>query len=230
MRVEGEPLPTPGRNRPDPHGAFPSAPTTPAGAMNRLVAAIEKGNEATVRDSLYMPEDRDGSCRAAAAHDYVVGLQLLQAAESRFSNRDDSNRVATWLGALIRDDLRGYTDDEWRIEPGYPSLAMSSWESIPTTDTAANGEQVPVHEMTGVPIMHHCPDGKWRIGPRFPQNARQLAERAKELAAKDAILDQAAEDLRAGKYTTDASLMQAVMPQLQKLGSLWGLGGYSNSE
>ena len=230
MRIEGEPLPTSGRVRPDPHGMFPTAPTTPAGAMNRFVKAIQTGDEATLRDSLLIPEDHDGSCRAAAAHDYVVGLKLLSAAESRFPNRSDSNRVAFWLGALIRSFLDGYTDDEWRIEPGYPDLAMSSWETIPTTDTAANGQQVPVQEMRGVPIMHHCADGHWRIGPRFPQNARQLRERAKELAAKDAILEQAAADLRAGKYPSDAAVVGAVMPGLQQLGSLWGRGGYSNSE
>ncbi len=198
--------------------------------MNRFVHAVETADEPTIGDSLYMPQDQNGSCRAAAAHDYVVGLKLLGAAESRFPNRDDSNRVATWLGALIRDDLRGYTDDEWRIEPGYPDLAMSSWEAIPRTDTAANGQQVPVQEMTGVPIMHHCADGKWRIGPRFPQNTRQLKERATELAAKDAILEQAAADLKAGKYATDAAVIQTVAPKLQQLGSQWGLGGYSNSE
>jgi hypothetical protein len=222
MRLEGEPLPTSGRDRPDPHGAFPSSPTTPAGAMNQFVTAIGKADEATLRDSLYMPEDHEGSCRAAAAHDYVVGLKLLAAAESHFPNRDDSNRVAISLGALIRNDLRGYTDDEWRIEPGYPDLAMSSWEAIPTGPSS--------NEMTGVPIMHRCADGKWRIGPRFPQNARQLKLRAKELAAKDAILEHAATDLRTGKYASDGAVVQAVMPQLQKLGSHWGLGGYSNSD
>jgi hypothetical protein len=230
MRLEGEPLPASGRVRPDPHGMFPTAPTTPAGAMNRFVKALQTGDEATLRDSLFIPEDHDGSCRAAAAHDYVVGLKLLAAAESRFPNRSDSNRVAFWLGVLIRDVMDGYTDDEWRIEPGYPDLAMSSWEEIPTTDTAANGKQVPVQESRGVPIMHHCADGHWRIGPRFPQNARQLRERAKELAAKDVILEQAAADLRAGKYPNDAAVVGAVMPRLQQLGSLWGLGGYSNSE
>ena len=224
LRLENEPLPM-SHDRPDPHGQFPSSPTTPAGAMNRFVQAVQGFDEATLRDVLYAPEDKDGAYRAAAARAFVAGMHFLQAAESKFPVQEDSDRICFWLGAVPRDPLREYTDDEWRVEPGYPDMAMSSWAMIPKT-VMSNGKSVFVHEMGGAPIMHHCPDGVWRIGPRFPTNARRLHAEAIALAAKDSILEKAATDIRAGKYATDVAVIQAIKPKLNEVGASSGPAGF----
>ena len=226
MRVDGEPQPT-GHDRPDPPGRFPTDPTTPAGAMNRFVRAVEHADVAALRDSMYVPEDKDGTARAAAAHDLVVGMRLLRAAESRFSKEEDSDRVCYWLGVLGRYALRDYTDDEWSVETNYPDLAMGSGADILKTVTS-NGQQVLVHESGWVPLMHRCPDGVWRTGPRFPQNGRQVRFKAAALPKRDAILDKAIIDLRAGKFPTAAEAINGIMPGLEQLGATPGLAGFPN--
>jgi hypothetical protein len=96
---------------------------------------------------------------------------------------------------------------------------------IPKT-VISDGKSVFVHEMPTLPMMHRCPDGVWRIGPRFPKNARKLYAATIALAAKDAILEKAATDIRAGKFSTDAAVIQAIAPKLEQVGAPSGPPGF----
>jgi hypothetical protein len=215
MRLDSEPQP---RMHPriEPKGPAPVNPTTPAGAMNRFVHAMQSADIATLQDSFYLPQDKDNACHAAEAHHAVAGLHLLQAAETKFTS-EDSNRICFWVGVHQRYDLRDYTEDEWIISPDYPDLALDSAAEI-TATVLVNGQNITTNVVGYAPAMHRGSDGVWRLGPRFPQNARQTKARAIELTAKNAILEQTAADIRAGKYSTTDALMQELMPKLQRLG------------
>jgi hypothetical protein len=111
------------------------------------------------------------------------------------------------------------------IFPNYPDMALGSWAEVPMT-VISNGKSVFVHEMSEMPIMHRCPDGVWRIGPRFPRNVRQLHAMTIALAAKDSILEKAATEIRGGKYPTDAAVINAITPSLEQSGAAEGPPGF----
>ncbi len=100
MRVSEEPLPAMPRN-PTAVGIAPTTRTSPAGAMNILIRAIETSDAATVADSLYMPQDKDGSCHQAAARDLIAGYRLLLAAEARFGADGAAGLLLVRLSAAV---------------------------------------------------------------------------------------------------------------------------------
>jgi hypothetical protein len=198
--------------RADISGPVPMKRTSPAGAMNSFVQAIEKLDAAGLADVLYMPEDKDGSCRRAAARDYIVGMKFLAATEARFG-QDDAQRICFWCKVIQRDSLRAYSDEEWIVPPEYPDLALDSGAAI-RTQTVSNGQTTINYEVTWIPLMHRGADGIWRIGPRFAENSRKIHAEAAALGLKDAVLEKAIVDIKAGKYATPEDLLNAIGPSI----------------
>jgi hypothetical protein len=58
--------------------------------------------------------------------------------------------------------------------------------------------------------MHRGVDGLWRIGPRFPQNPRQVQAMKAKLLSKDEVLRKAISELSAGNIKTVDEAMEAV--------------------
>jgi hypothetical protein len=61
-------------------------------------------------------------------------------------------------------------------------------------------------------MVHRGPDGLWRLGPRFPKNARQIRALAPALAAKTARMERTADEIKAGKYGTPGEVINPVAP------------------
>jgi hypothetical protein len=174
---------------------------SPAGAMNVLVQAIRTSNTATVADSLYMPEDKDGSCRQAAARDLIAGYRFLLAAETRFG-AGGAQPISYWCGSIQPWVLDPYTDGDWLMTDDYPDLALLNSLS------GSNGNYA---YRSGL-MVHRGPDGLWRLGPRFPKNARQIRALAPALAAKTARMERTADEIKAGKYGTPGEVINPVAP------------------
>ena len=100
MRVSEEPLPPMPQN-PTAVGRPPTTRTSPAGAMNVFIGAMKDSDAATVADSLYMPEDKDGSCRQAAARDLIAGYRFLLAAETRFGADGAAHQLLVRLSTAV---------------------------------------------------------------------------------------------------------------------------------
>jgi hypothetical protein len=212
MLVEGEPQPG-FHPAPALHGPPVLNRTSPAGAMNTFVEGLQKLDAAELADSLYMPEDKDGSGRKASAQDYIVGMRFLRALETRFAT-EDVDRICFWCGVIQSYSLTQYSDEQWATPTDYPDLALSSGTAIQTKTIIANNTPTINNVMGWIPVMHHCNDGLWRIGPRFPQNSRQIHATIAALAAKDAILEKMTDDVAAGKYATAEDVMQAIPPSI----------------
>jgi hypothetical protein len=200
MRVSEEPLPAMPKN-PTAVGPPSMNRDSPAGAMNVLVQAIRTSNTATVADSLYMPEDKDGSCRQAAARDLIAGYRFLLAAETRFG-AGGAQPISYWCGSIQPWVLDPYTDGDWLMTDDYPDLALLNSLS------GSNGNYA---YRSGL-MVHRGPDGLWRLGPRFPKNARQIRALAPALAAKTARMERTADEIKAGKYGTPGEVINPVAP------------------
>jgi hypothetical protein len=197
----------------------PNDPKTPAGAMNRFIRAVQSGDEATVRDCLWLPNDHNGVAAAAMAHDYAVGARFVRALQ-KDSPGWDPNYFCHNCDVIQPESLRDYSEDEWRIDPSHPDIAMSN-EAIIGRPDPSNPQKRPsftmVHEWT--PIMHRGADSVWRLGPRYPASAHQLQEQTAMLAAKDQILDKATADLNADKVRAIEDLGNSIFPQLKAIGA-----------
>jgi hypothetical protein len=136
MRVSEEPMPALPQN-PTGGGPQPQNRDSPAGAMNIFARAIQNSDAATVADSLFMPEDKDGSCRRAAAQDLIVGYRFLVAAQARFG-KDDGQRISYWCGSVQPYVLEPYFAGDWLITVDYPDLAFGVRTYV---------------------MVHRCPDG-----------------------------------------------------------------------
>jgi hypothetical protein len=191
------------RPRPATGHATASDRNTPSGAMDSFVVAIEHFDTAAIADSLYMPQDKDGICRKAVADEFAAGMRLLLAAEARFGN-DNARGICFNCEVLDRTTFRHHTEDEWVVTTDYPDLAF--------------GHSVVNDFQPGwVPLMHRGADRIWRIGPRFPQNARRVHVNATKAAAKAALLNEAATAIRDGKYANPASVVEALAKRLTQL-------------
>jgi hypothetical protein len=200
MQVSDEPVPAIPQN-PTGRGPQPQNRDSPAGAMNVFARAIKTSDAGAMADSLYMPEDKDGSCRQAAAQDLIVGYRFLVAAEARFG-KDAAQPISYWCGSLQPYVLEPYFTGDWLITDEYPDLAFL--DSV----SGSNGNfAVRSHVM-----VHRCSDGIWRVGPRFPKNARQIHTLTASLTAKTAAMERAIEDFKAGKYASPEEAIQALSP------------------
>lgn len=211
MRVEGEPQPT-FHSRAPAEGPPVMNRNSPAGAMNTFIRALQNLDAAGLADSLYMPEDKNGSARHAAALEYIAGMRFLRAVESRF-NAEDAQRICFACQVIQSYSLTQYADDQWVISTEYPDLAMDSGAAIETT-TVVNGQTTTNSVMGWIPLMHRCNDGKWRIGNRFPDNSRRLRASAAAAVLKAALLEKTAAAISAGKYATPEDVVSAIAPSL----------------
>jgi hypothetical protein len=200
MRVSAEgvlQMPT----SPPPRTDHPTNRNSPAGAMNVFVAAMRSLNTAVVADSLYMPTDKDGATHLSAARNLIAGYGFLQAANARFGAAA-AQPISYWCGSLQPWILDPYVSGDWLIEPQYPGLAFLN------SLTGANNNFA---YRSGL-IVHRCPDGFWRVGPRFPKNPRQLKTLRAALDVQSAKLEQAIIDINAGKYAGPQDLINAMGP------------------
>jgi hypothetical protein len=184
--------------RPQP-GATAISPTnrsSPAGAMNAFDLALENFDAVTLADLLYMPQDKDGSCRRAEALEDIAEMKFVLAAEARFG-KDAGARISFECAAYGPAMMQEYTNDQWVITAEYPNLAFSN--QITVGDKPAF-----------VPLMHRGADGVWRMGPRFPENSRVIHARAAEEESRTAVLEQATKDIKAGKYSAPDEVITAV--------------------
>lgn len=200
MRVSEETLPAIPQN-PTGGGPQPLNRDSPAGAMNVFARAIQTSDAATVADSLFMPEDKDGSCRAAAAQDLIVGYRFLVAAQTRFG-KEAAQQICYWCGSVQPFVLEPYFAGDWLITNEYPDLAFL--DSV----SGSNGN----YEVRSHVILHRCSDGIWRVGPRFPRNARRIQALTASLIAKTAAMEKAIVDFKTGKYLSSTEAIQALAP------------------
>jgi hypothetical protein len=187
--------------------------------MNRFIRAVQSGDETTVRDSLWLPNDHNGAAAAAMAHDYVVGVRFARALQ-KDSPGWDPNYFCHNCGVIQPDSLRDYSEDEWITGPSHPDIAVSNDAFIAKPDLPGASTRpsfTMLHEWT--PMMHRGTDGVWRLGPWYPQSAHQLRKQTAMLAAKDQILRKATADLNANKVRTIDDLANSMMPQLQAIGA-----------
>ncbi len=212
-------LPAPERH--PPHGLPTMDPSTPAGCMNAFMNSVSNNDVAAVVKDLFMPNDEDGKGRNALAMDYLVGFQFLKALRAHFKS-DDADRVCYWCGVQQSFPVQEFSEDDWTITAMYPDLALPSGAEIQTTVLVNNIPTI-INQSVPVPIMRRCADGLWRIGLRFPQNARQVRWMIAKLGWKDAYLKRLTSGVEAGTYKTWQDVLQSanslVVSQHQDVGA-----------
>ncbi len=200
---------------------IPTAPTTPAGAMNRFIRAVQSGDETAVRDCLWLPNDQNGAAAATMAHDYVAGARFARALQKDAPGWNNVDGYCVGAGAIPPESLRDYSEDEWTPDVQHPDIAVSNNAIFARPDPPQQGRDRPSFTMVRqwAPIMHRGPDGIWRLGPWYPQSAQQLKKQTLMLAAKDTVLVQATAELDADKVRTIDDLSNEIFPKLKQIGA-----------
>jgi hypothetical protein len=60
-----------------------------------------------------------------------------------------------------------------------------------------------------LPLLMRGTDGIWRMGPRFPLNARKTAAQTAASTARTALLQKITGDIESGKYATGRDVVAA---------------------
>jgi len=188
-------------------GPAPTNRSSPAGAMNSFAAALENLDAEGVVDSIDIPGDTDGAYRRPLVNQYLAGRRFLVAVEARFGTSAADSFAGDYNVPGDKKWMLDYTDDEWIITPDYPDLAFAN-------RAALRGEA------RWVPFMHRGTDGIWRIARRFPENPRQIHERALAAISNVKAYENAIAAIKAGKYATPADMANEVVPSINQMSTI----------